>query len=150
MRVAKLSDFNFGLSQDERWACGRLGENGKDAGKPVDCDRLSGPEYYSGFWLEDRESSTFTFTGEKRCWDDHTDAINQCIELQMTSEEASKIPGRLWECTQIFRLEFVGRHTVRPVSVSMGYPSHAIVVDRIISAKRLRPAKPAHNICGGD
>ncbi len=149
MRVAKLTDFNFGLSKDERWACGHLGENGADSGKPVDCDRLSEPEYYSGFWLEDRESSAFSFAGEKRCWNDHTDAISKCVELELTPEQTSKIPG-LWQCTKVYRLEFIGRRTVRPVTVSMGYPSHAIVVDRIISTKLLGPAEPAHNICGAD
>jgi len=149
MRVAKLSDFKFGLPKDERWACGHLGENGKDSSKPVDCDLLSEPEYYSGFWLEDRESSAFSFTGEKRCWDDHTDAFSKCIELEMTAEQASKIPG-LWKCTKVYRLEFIGRHTVRPVTVSMGYPSHVIVVDKIISTTLLGSAEPAHNICGAD
>ena len=148
MRDAKLSDFNFSLPRDEQAACGYLGQNGKDSGKPADCDRLSEVEYYSGIWLEDRETSFFSFAVKKTCWDDHK--LAECVELEMTAQQQSKIPGHLWECTKKYRLEFIGRHTMRPARAPGGYPSHVIVVDRIISAKLLGPAEPAHNICGPD
>ncbi len=146
MREAKLSDFNFNLSRNYQAACGYLGQNGRDSGKPVDCDQLSDAEFFAGTWLSDRETSYFSFKGEKNCWDDRTDAV-ECIDLEMTVEQALKIPA-LRECTKEYRLEFIGRRTVRPVMVGMGYPSYVIVVDRIISARLLGSAKPAHNICG--
>jgi len=148
MREARLFDFNFNLPRDEQRACDHLGQNGKDSGKPVDCDRLSEPEYYNGTWLVDRETSYYSFKGERACWDDHSDTV-KCAELEMTEEQQSKIPA-LRECTKKYGLEFIGRHTVRPVRSAGGYPIYVVVVDRIISAKLLGSAEPAVNICGSD
>jgi hypothetical protein len=148
MREAKATDFNFNLPRDYQAACGYLGKNGIGSGKPADCDRLSEAEYYTGTWLMDRETSFFSFDGQSNCWDDYADAV-ECVDLEMSVEQHSQIQARR-ECTKVYRLEFIGRHTVRPVMVDMGYPSHVIVVERIVSGKLLGPAARKHNICGSD
>jgi len=93
----------------------------------AECARMTEPRHYRGTWRVGFESSIFTPAGRRVCWE--TDATAQCMALEGTT---LPWPTR-WECDREFELDFIGRRNVSPGF----FPSYRIVVDRLISVKRL-------------
>jgi hypothetical protein len=93
----------------------------------AECARMSEPRHYRGTWYVGFESSVFTPAGHRPCLE--TDESDPCIEL-----EGKPLPWPTrWECDREFEVNFIGRRTVHPGF----YPTYRIVVDRLISARRL-------------
>jgi len=93
----------------------------------AECARMTEPRHYRGTWYVDFETSFFTPAGRRSCL--KTKERDACMEL---SGEALP-PTKRWECGREFAVDFVGRRNVLPGF----YPSYRIVVDQLISVKRL-------------
>jgi len=93
----------------------------------TECAQMSEPRHYRGTWRVGFESSVFTPAGHRLCL--QTDQSAPCMQLE---GKALPWPTR-WECDREFEVDFIGRHTVHPGF----YPAYRIVVDHLISAKRL-------------
>lgn len=81
---------------------------------------------YRGTWHVAFETSFFTPVGEKSCI--QTKGLTNCIELV---GKALPWPGR-WDCAREFEIEFIG-HGGQTAPLRLP----RIVVDRVVSAKRL-------------
>ena len=98
----------------------------------ADCLRMTEPQRWRGIWRVEFEGSTFTPEGQEHCY--KTDKVGDCIWLE---GRALPWPGR-WACAREFEIEFMGRKNVWPGAYGHGGISYyKIVVDRLISAKRL-------------
>ena len=97
------------------------------------CQRMTEPRRYRGTWYVAFETSFFTPVGMRSCIE--TRGLTNCAELAGSS---LPWPPR-WACPRKFEVEFIGRRNVMPGS----FPSYRIIVDELISAKRL-PDPPRH------
>jgi len=95
----------------------------------TECQRMTGPRRYRGRWFVAFETSFFTPVGQESCI--KTKGQTNCAEL---IGKALPWPGR-WDCAREFEVEFVGRRNVLPGFYESA--PYKIVVDRLISAKRL-------------
>jgi hypothetical protein len=93
----------------------------------LDCKRMTKPGRYRGTWFVAFETSFFTPAGSQSCAEKR--ALTSCAELR-----GKKLPWpSRWACPRKFEVEFIGRRNVLP----RAYPAYRIVVNRLISAKRL-------------
>ena len=93
----------------------------------VECERMTQPRLYRGTWIVAFETSLFTPIGKESCVE--TREWTSCASL---SGSGLPWPSR-WACPRKFEVEFIGRRNALP-----GFdPAYRIVVDRMISAKRL-------------
>ena len=100
---------------------------GIDPDSEAECQRMTEPRRYRGTWFVAFETSLFTPIGKQSCIE--TKGRTNCAELV---GKALPWPSR-WACPRQFEIEFVGRRNLLP-----GFdPTYRIVVDQLISAKRL-------------
>jgi len=101
----------------------------------AECARMTAPRHYRGTWSVGFEWSYFTPVGHRSCL--NTKEQEPCIELSGNGLPALK----RWGCAREFAVDFIGRRNVQPGS----YPAYKIVVDRLISAKRMPDPPPDEN-----
>lgn len=106
---------------------------GIEARFEADCLRMTEPKRWRGTWRVAFEDSTFTPAGQRHC------KVGYCLSLE---GKALSWPGR-WACAREYEIEFIGRASVWRGAYGHGIPSYKLVVDRLISAKRL--ADPSHD-----
>lgn len=103
----------------------------------VNCDLMTQPRRYHGTWLVAFETSYFTPMGRENCL--QTPAVADCIEL-----DGKLLPWpSKWACPRMFEVEFIGRRNVYPRIL----PSYLLVVDKLISARRLPDPPRKRNEC---
>ena len=100
---------------------------GIEAKYEAECKRMTEPRRYRGTWYVDFETSFFTPAGRRQCWGPK--GTGGCLELK---GEALPWPKRS-DCGREFEVDFIGRRNVLPTF----YPAYTIVVDQVISARRL-------------
>lgn len=98
-----------------------------DPKQQLECRRMTEPRRYRGTWYVAFETSLFTPVGNQNCVE--TKGQTKCAELEGAS---LPWPSR-GACARKFEVEFIGRRNVEPGA----YPVYRIVVDEMISAKRL-------------
>lgn len=92
-----------------------------------ECRRMTEPKRYRGTWYVAFETSVFTPRGMRNCIE--AKAPSTCARL---AGAGLPWPSR-WACPRAYEVEFIGRHnTLAGVD-----PVYRIVVDELISAKRL-------------
>jgi hypothetical protein len=94
---------------------------------------MTGPRRYRGTWVVAFETSIFEPSDKPNCVEGRT--LDYCPDLVLEGK-ALPSPGQ-WGCARMFQLDFVGRRSVHPGS-DLNY---RVVVDRLISAKRLPDPK---------
>ena len=105
---------------------------GIDPKYQAECQRMTEPRRYRGTWFVAFETSFFTPIGKQSCI--KTKARTNCAQLV---GKALPWPSR-WACPRQFEVEFIGRRNLLP-----GFdPAYRVVVDQLISAKRL--PDPSH------
>lgn len=111
-----------GIDENGEWGCGRMTQ----------------PRRYRGTWYVAFETSLFTPLGKRGCI--KTRALTECAELE---GKALPWPPR-WACARQFEVEFIGRRNLLPQWSPSAY---RVVVDRLISAKRLPDPPHEPNEC---
>jgi len=134
-RAVPLADpkreFKFELVEQQpcSWTRERRGPDPRFASE---CGRLSGPLRWHGTWSVESEGSDFMPEGGLTCPRSLSSPCSIAIE-----GKALPWPGR-WACPRHFKIEFIGRRSLLPGPYgSFGMTQYRIVVDRLISAKRL-------------
>ena len=94
----------------------------------TDCERMADPRRYRGTWYVDFETSFFTPV-KSPCIEGVT--LDYCPDLTLEGM-ALPWPSRS-ECGRKFEVEFIGRRNV----YRRGFPPYTVVVDKVISARRL-------------
>ena len=97
--------------------------------REAECRRMTEPRRYRGTWLVAFETSFFIPAGKPNCIEGVT--LDYCPDLILEGKDLPW-PRRL-SCARMFEVDFLGRRSVWPGS-EMNY---RLVVDRLISAKRL-------------
>jgi hypothetical protein len=102
--------------------------------RTAECDQMSEPRLFRGLWRAAFESSTLTPPERIDCEDPKSDL--PCIWL-----EGDELPsGSKYDCVA-YELEFVGRRMLHlGMYGHLGGSPYKVVVDRLISAKRLTTA----------
>jgi hypothetical protein len=131
--LTAVSEENYGFLAVTSSPCTpKIGARNKEA----DCQRLTEARRFRGTWLVGFETSLFSPIGQQDCVE--TKGLTQCAELV---GKALPWPSR-WACPRRFQIEFVGRRNAFPALY--GASAYQIIVDKVISAKRLAdpPSEP--------
>lgn len=93
----------------------------------VECGRMTEPRLYRGTWFVAFETSLFAPIGRESCGE-----MREWTSCAALSGSVLPWPSR-WACPRKFKVEFIGRRNALP-----GFdPAYRIVVDKVISVKRL-------------
>lgn len=104
---------------------------------PVDeCFEMTRPQRWSGLWRA-------AFEGSRFCEDQPNKSATECSDKSVGSRIWFD-PNRPYETDgRLYRVEFIGRRTVRPGNFGhMGGSEHEMVVDRMISIKEVEAPPP--------
>ncbi len=107
---------------------------------PTDeCVQMTEPQIWTGIWRDEFEGSQFCAAPATRCAFD-----SQAERVWLAQRDKSFKGGQRPYDGSLYAVEFLGRRTKYPGSYGhLGVSQHEIIVDRMLSIRKLDPDPPA-------